>query len=131
MLQTTDHLARPVIPICFYFNHMVCPCWTLSAAGSFRLHLLSLFPSYFQPWVALSPHADISRIESPPDTLAYLSSAAQTSQSALPSPRDGKAPPGSRRRLQSTRCSPGMNYPFKYEEQAEAISRIPFIYLQW
>lgn len=104
--------------ICCHFIHMIHPRRTLSAAGSFLLHPLSLFSPYIKRWVALSPHVAICRVESPPDTLAYLSSAAQTSKSARASRRDGKAPPGSRHRLQSTRCSPGMKYPFRYEEQA-------------
>lgn len=130
-LGTSCYPTSDQTTICYYFNHMIHPCWTLSAAGSFLLHLLSLFSPYIKRRVALSPHAAISRVESPPDTLAYLSSAAQTSKSARASHRDGEAPPGSRRRLQSTRCSPGMKYPFRYEERGEAISRIQFIYLQW
>lgn len=128
------HPTSDKTTICYYFNHMIHPCWTLSAAGSFPSPpslSLSLFSPYIKRWVALSPHAAISRVESPPDTLAYLSSAAQTSKSARASHRDGEVPPGSRRRLQSTRCSPGMKYPFRYEERGEAISRIQFIYLQW
>lgn len=74
-----------------YFNHRIHPCWTLSAARSFLLHLLSLFSPYIKWWVALSPHAALSRVESPPETLAYLSSAAQTSKSACASHRDGSA----------------------------------------
>lgn len=117
--------------ICCCFNLMIHPCWTLSAAGSFLPHLLSLLSPYIKRWVALSPHAAISHVESPPDTLAYLSSAAPTSKPARASPSEGEAPPGSRHRLQSTRSSPGMKYPFRYEEQGEAESRIHFIYLQW
>ena len=71
------------------------------------------FSPYIKRWVALSPHSAICYVASPPDTLAYLSSATQTSKSALASQRDGKAPPGSRHRLQSTRCSPGIKYPFR------------------
>lgn len=100
------------------FHHMIHPCWTLSAAGSFLLHLLSLFsPHILNDGWHLPPYAAISRVKSPPDTLAYLSSAAQTSKSARASHRDGEAPPGSRHRLQSSRRSPGMKYPFRYVEQ--------------
>lgn len=71
------------------------------------------FSPHMKRWVALSPHTAICFVESPRDTLAYLSSATQTSKSVLASQRDGEAPPGSRRRLQSTRCSPGIKYPFR------------------
>lgn len=71
------------------------------------------FSPYIRRWVALSPHSDICYVKSPPDKLPYLSSAPQTSKSALASWRDGEAPPGSWRRLQSTRCSPGIKYPFR------------------
>lgn len=99
------------------FTPIVYPCSTLSAAWCFLLlhpPCLSLsFSPYIKRWVALSPHSAIFYVESPPDTLAYLSSASQTSKSVLASQRDGEAPPGSRRRLQSTRCSPGIKYPFR------------------
>lgn len=77
------------------------------------LPLSTPFSPYIKRWVALSPHSAICYVESPPDTLAYLSSASQTSKSVLASQRDEKAPPGSRRRLQSTRCSPGIKYSFR------------------
>lgn len=112
------------------FHHMIHPCWTLSAAGSFLLHLLSLFSPHILNGWHFPPYAVISRVKSPPDTLAYLSSAAQTSKSARASHRDGEVPPGSRHILQSSRRSPGMKHPFRYVEQGEATSRIQFIYLQ-
>lgn len=99
------------------FIPIVYPCCALSAAGRFLLHppclVLLPFSPYTKRWVALSPHTAICFVESPRDTLAYLSSATQTSKSVLASQRDGEAPPGSRRRLQSTRCSPGIKYPFR------------------
>lgn len=99
------------VVILFTWFILVAPYLQLEASRS------PLFPIYKTMGGSLSPCASICRVESPPDTLAYLSSAVQTSKSARASHRDGKAPPGSRRRLQSTRCSPGMKYPFRYEER--------------
>lgn len=108
--QTKQQFMSSFIPIVY-------PCCALSAAGCFLLPppCLSLHPfsPHMKRWVALSPHTAICFVESPRDTLAYLSSATQTSKSVLASQRDGEAPPGSRRRLQSTRCSPGIKYPFR------------------
>lgn len=110
ILNQTKQFMCSFIPIVY-------PCCALSAAGHFLLHPPCLFLLPFSPstkrWVALSPHTPICFVESPRDTLAYLSSATQTSKSVLASQRDGEAPPGSRRRLQSTRCSPGIKYPFR------------------
>lgn len=99
------------------FIPIVYPCCALSAAWRFPLHppcpsLLPLLHILNDGW-HFPPHTAICCVESRPDALAYLSSATQTSKSALASQRDGKAPPGSRRRLQSSRCSPGIKYPFR------------------
>lgn len=75
--------------------------------------LLHVWNNGWHPPRPPPPSAAICYVESPRDTFAYLSSAAQTSKSALASRRDGEAPPGSRRRLQSARCSPGIKYPFR------------------
>lgn len=92
------------------FHHMIHPCWTLSAAGSFPLHLLSLFPPppHIKRWVALSPSCRYQpRQVTSRHISIFIVGRADFKVSSQLLTETGEAPPGSRHRLQSGRRSPG------------------------